>query len=202
MSKPFLVIFGLRGTLLERLNIQETTSAIPRRPSLTFAKYNAWLRPGCTDLLAKLTEVCDVAIWSATPHRNTAPLVSMAFPSIDFKFVWHREHTSSDNIKRLLSAGDVKNQYSVIKDLERVYQMMPQYCPERTIMVDDTVFKTRNQIGNVVLVPTYDVNCIMREKPDVAEIAPSVDPLLDLIKKLISTNDVRKALPQKLFWRA
>ncbi|KNH09212.1 hypothetical protein XU18_0490 [Perkinsela sp. CCAP 1560/4] len=202
MTKPFLVVLGLRGTLLERLNIQETTSAIQRRPNLTFAKYNAWLRPGILHTLEKLSQVSDLAIWSATPHRNTVPLVSMAFPNIDFKFVWHREHTTTDNIKRLLPADDTRNRFSVIKDLNKIYEEMPQYSPERTVMVDDTIFKTRCHSGNVILLPTYDVNCVVREPAGVDESAlntQAAEELYRFIKEeLIPVKDVRDLLPKRL----
>ena len=200
MTRP-LLIFGLRGTLLERLSIQETTNAIPRRPSFTFSKYNVWLRPGIVHTLEVLSESVDLAIWSATPHRNTAPLVSMAFSHINFKFVWHREQTSPDAIKRLLPAESTQNQFAVKKDLSSVYSHMPQYTPERTVIVDDTVFKSRRHSGNVILVPTYDIHRIMKEDNNNFDKGSDVQGFINFIQdKILCTSDVRAELPRKVFW--
>mmetsp|Transcript_16007 Transcript_16007/g.24940 ORF Transcript_16007/g.24940 Transcript_16007/m.24940 type:complete len:204 (-) Transcript_16007:67-678(-) len=202
MKKPLLIIFGLRGTLLERLSIQDTASIIKRRPTLTFSKYNVWLRPGILNTLERLSKVSNLAIWSATPHRNTVPLVSMAFPGIDFKFIWHREQTTTDNIKRLLPANEKDNKFSVIKELDKVYKLYPQYSPQNTLYVDDKVFKTRCHAGNVLLVPTYDVNCLIKEPSDAAGDTTAeaiADQLFSFIKKeLLNADDVRNVLPTRL----
>eukprot|EP00760_Papus_ankaliazontas_P004830 PhM_4_TR12190/c0_g1_i1/m.67092 len=199
-SRPrLLVVFGLRGTLLERLAVTETPNNIPRAPTHLFAKYNVWLRPGATQALQRLTSVADVAVWSATPMRNTVPLAQMAFPEVPFKFMWHRDHTSPDTLRRKIGGvSDRSDAHAVMKDLGKIYADYPNvYTPQRTVSVDDAGFKTRSHSGNLLLVPTFDVNVLMRESQ--GEVDATLDKMVDFIEKeLVGVEDVRTVLPRKL----
>ena len=164
MSPRSLLIFGLRGTLLERLSVDETPTTLYRKPSFTFAKYNVWLRPGVTRALDRLRKHFDLAIWSATPARNTVPVATDAFPNHKFLFVWHRGQTIKDKIRRQLSAcSERSDAHAVLKNLNRVYTDFPMCNPKNTVMIDDAIFKCRAHSGNVLLIPTYNIYDVMNE---------------------------------------
>ena len=173
-------------------------------------------------MLNKLQELADVAIWSAAAARNTVPVVKEAFPDTNFQFVWHRDHTEADKIRRQLrGASDERvDAHSVIKDLGRVYHEFPGRSAAHTVVVDDTIFKGRGQSENVLLVPSYSLFEVMCESatystscekdvgmPHVVqeeniEQIPNhdFDGLFETLKNdILSASDVRKILPMKTF---
>ncbi|CCW64273.1 unnamed protein product [Phytomonas sp. EM1] len=75
--KP-LLIFGLRGTLVERLHARNVPSGMPA-PDLTVGLAKVWLRPHLLSTLLALQEHCRLAVWSSTTARNTRPLMSAVF---------------------------------------------------------------------------------------------------------------------------
>lgn len=75
--KPLLV-FGLRGTLLERIHFRNVPSTMPA-PDLSVGSSKIWLRPHMMEVLKALQPHCRLAIWSSTTQRNTLPLVSAIF---------------------------------------------------------------------------------------------------------------------------
>eukprot|EP00759_Apiculatamorpha_spiralis_P011313 PhF_6_TR18709/c0_g1_i1/m.27339 len=201
MSNRLLLIFGLRGTLLERLSLSETPTTLSRRPTHTFTKYNLWLRPGAQHVLSQLSKTCDLAIWSATPQRNTVPLVQTALPDIPFQFIWYRDHTIPDTLRRSLTVGTSENDrhdvHGVLKDLNKVYKEHGgKYTAGRTVIVDDTITKSRLHAGNCVLLPTYDLIKVSQESPEALD---TVDPVLQSFQtfveeKLLNVADVRSLL--------
>ncbi|CCW67863.1 unnamed protein product [Phytomonas sp. Hart1] len=75
--KP-LLIFGLRGTLIERLYTSRIPNGMPT-PDLTVGITKVWLRPHLLSTLRALQEHCNLAVWSSTTGRNTNPLVNAVF---------------------------------------------------------------------------------------------------------------------------
>lgn len=77
--KPLLV-FGLRGTLVERIHVRNVPEGMPAA-DLTVGLVKVWLRPHMVDVLNELQKHCRLAIWSSTTARNTHPLVNAVFGS-------------------------------------------------------------------------------------------------------------------------
>lgn len=77
--KPLLV-FGLRGTLLERIHLRNVPESMPAS-DLTVGTSKIWLRPHMMEVLRALQPHCRLAIWSSTTARNTHPLISAVFDS-------------------------------------------------------------------------------------------------------------------------
>ncbi|KAG5509458.1 hypothetical protein JKF63_06768 [Porcisia hertigi] len=77
--KP-LLIFGLRGTLVERIHVRHVPEGMPAA-DLTVGMVKVWLRPHMMKVLKELQAHCRLAIWSSTTARNTTPLVSAVFES-------------------------------------------------------------------------------------------------------------------------
>ncbi|KAG5483371.1 hypothetical protein LSCM1_04919 [Leishmania martiniquensis] len=75
--KPLLV-FGLRGTLVERIHVRSVPEGMPAA-DLTVGLVKVWLRPHLMEVLSELQEHCRISIWSSTTARNTHPLISAVF---------------------------------------------------------------------------------------------------------------------------
>lgn len=80
--KP-LLIFGLRGTLVERIHVRKMPAGMPQ-PDLTVGLSKVWLRPEMLATLLALQEHCNLALWSSTTLRNTTPLVEAVFSTQKF----------------------------------------------------------------------------------------------------------------------
>lgn len=190
MTLPrLLVVFGLRGTLLERIHMSGITPALPQATSVV-GQHKIWLRPKTIETLTELSAVCDVAIWSSTTKRNTDPVVSAVFPKMDFKFVWTRDNTIPDDFRRSV-AVDKEDQHATIKDLHSVWEAYPQYTRERTVIVDDTPSKGKMNADNLIWLRSC-------QQPDVLE--EQGMPLLKkfVLDELVSLPDVRSILPKRI----
>ncbi|GET87151.1 hypothetical protein, conserved [Leishmania tarentolae] len=77
--KPLLV-FGLRGTLVERIHVRSVPEGMPAA-DFTVGLVKVWLRPHTLEVLNELQKHCRLAIWSSTTARNTHPLVNAVFGS-------------------------------------------------------------------------------------------------------------------------
>ena len=153
-------------------------------------------------MLEKLAVTCDLAIWSATPQRNTTPLVNLVFPTIPFKFVWHRDQTVPDTLRRGMATRDDDRHeaHAILKPMSRIYSDNPMYSAMRTINVDDGCYKTRQDVGNMLMLPTYDIECVAKEVVG----ATTTDPVLEKMRlvieeSLVGLTDVRTVLPRMVF---
>lgn len=204
MSKRPLIIFGLRGTLLERLHTARVPMAMPPATH-TIGMHKIWVRNKTMESLKKLNETCDLAVWSSTTTRNTLPVVEAVFgqkpapasqlntsPNAMFKFVWSREQTHPDDFRRSAPA-DAEDENATIKDLSDVFKAFPQYSAERTILVDDTPSKCRGNAGNFLWIEGLDGDADKLTKDDeMAKLVAFVE------EKLVKAKDVRAILPHRL----
>lgn len=203
-SKRPLIIFGLRGTLLERLHSARVPMAMPP-PSHTIGMHKIWVRNKTIDSLKKLNENCDLAIWSSTTTRNTLPVVEAVFgqkptpamqlntsPNALFKFVWSREQTHPDDFRRS-APSNAEDENATVKDLDDVFKIFPQYSAERTILVDDTPSKCRANAGNFLWIDGLEGDAEKLQKDE---------EMVKLVKyveeTLLKAKDVRTVLPHRL----
>lgn len=199
-----LIIFGLRGTLLERLHTARVPIAMPPA-SHTVGMHKVWVRNRALDSLKKLNENCDLAIWSSTTTRNTLPVVEAVFgqkptPATQlntnadalFKFVWSREQTHPDDFRRSAPV-DAEDENATMKDLADVFKVFPQYSPERTVLVDDTPSKCRGNAGNFLWIGGLegDANKILKDE-EMTKLVKYVEGTL------LKAKDVRSVLPHRL----
>lgn len=75
--KP-LLIFGLRGTLIERIFSRDVTNAMPPH-HLMVGLHKVWIRPRMLQTLYALQPHCRLAIWSSTTARNTVTVMDAIF---------------------------------------------------------------------------------------------------------------------------
>lgn len=188
MSSRLLLVFGLRGTLLERIHTSKAASTLPT-PHHSVGMSKIWQRPHMLDSLTKLSEKCDLAIWSSTTARNTTPLMEAVFQNapFSFKFVWSREHTKSDDIRRLMAASR-DDEHATLKDLSLITNAFPQYNLDRIVLVDDTPSKARLQADNFLWVKTFDETTLGSDD--------GMKSLVETVQaRLVGCSDVRKILP-------
>lgn len=190
-----LIVFGMRGTLLERIHSARVSPAMP--PSThTVGMHKIWARNGLNNALSKLTQElnCDIAVWSSTTTRNTIPVVQAVFgQKHPFKFVWTREQTIPDDFRRSVPF-DAEDENATIKDLAEVWKQYPEYSPEHTIVVDDTPSKLRGAAENFVWLEGLGDGDAEKVKSDT-----HLTKFVEFVEKqIVTSKDVRQILPLRL----
>ncbi|KAG8346951.1 putative NLI interacting factor like phosphatase [Trypanosoma vivax] len=190
--KP-LLIFGLRGTLLERIHSSRVPAGMPGG-AITVGMSRVWLRPGVIETLTALQQHCTLAIWSSTTARNTSPIIEAVFcqqAKLNFAFVWSREHTTADDFRRM-SATSRDDQHATVKDLREVYRRFPSIAtPTNTVLIDDTPSKGKLNAGNFLWLETCEELKI--EDPNVM---PALRCFVE--EQLLPQKDVRRLLPVRI----
>jgi len=208
-NNKLLVIFAVRGTLLERIRNDRIPLPLTSvTPSFEHRMHHVWLRPYALDCLMGLQSMgCHLGAWSSAAEKNTRPLLEAAFPGVKFHVVLSRDHTRHDEIRQRFNrekgakeveyAGDP---FATVKDLDIVWnseglRSSERYHPGRTVLVEDTPSKARRNADNLLWVKPYgmDEGCTM---------LPEDKALQDLVryveKELLSSKDVRDVLPKAL----
>lgn len=103
-----LLVFGLRGTLLERLH-HSNAMHMPLANRVTMGHSVMWLRKDVTPVLQRLSKTCDIAIYSSTTRKNVLTCTNVAFGPeasgsgcghVPLSFIWSREQTMGDDFVR------------------------------------------------------------------------------------------------------
>lgn len=192
LARPLLV-FGLRGTLLERLHASKVPATVPSSvPLITVGLHKVWTRPHLFETLAVLSQHCDVAVWSSTTAKNTTPLMEAVFSNMPqpFRFVWTREHTSSDDFRRMMNSQH-EDEHATLKDIHQVLKQFPEYKIERTVLIDDTPSKARQHSDNFIWLQSFGVDTLTSDAalPQLQEF---------ILKEILPAEDVRRVLPRRV----
>ena len=197
MALPrLLVVFGLLGTLIERMHFSISTEGAPP-PTTVLGPQRLWVRPQAVAVLQRLSKTCDLAVWSSSTRRNTFSVLHAAFGTDDpshpnhvpFKFQWSREHTSPDEFLRVSAAED----FTTVKDLSKVWALDGgnRYTPARTIVVEDTSSKVRAFADHFVRVPGFEGVAALSRVDDAA--LTQLEAFIE--HELLAAPDVRSHLP-------
>ena len=210
---PLLLVFGMRGTLLERLHHSKVPQGMPPA-TYTVGTHRIWMRRDVLPTLEALKSMgCAMAIWSSTTRRNTDPLVQQCFQmssgegstsdATPFEFVWSREQTIADDYRRSIIV-DPEDEHATIKDLNQVWsketplsffinkERARQWTPERTVLIEDTASKGRTCAGNLLVLPTCS-------ELEIASEYAGMERLKEFVAtKLLDADDVRTILPYRL----
>ena len=201
MNKRLLVIFAVRGTLLERLQEIKVPSTLTAAPHAKYGggpqQYLIWRRPHSLEMLKRLSSTCDLGIWSSATPYNTQPVLDHAFPGIKFDIVLTRDNTKTDSLRRRHKGVEEDDQYATVKNLDLIWgrEGAVRYLPERTVLVDDTASKGRKNADNLVWVKSYGVDpgCSMSDNDR------TLLDLADYVEKvLVPARDVRDSLPKSI----
>ncbi|RNF22362.1 uncharacterized protein Tco025E_03252 [Trypanosoma conorhini] len=194
-----LLVFGLRGTLLERIHASRVPPGMPDG-AVTVGMSRVWLRPGALETLQALQEHCTLAVWSSTTARNTAPVMEAVFqlqggaPKVRFAFVWSREHTTSDEFRRT-NAASREDQHATVKDLREVFRRFPDIAtPQNTVLIDDTPSKGKQNAANFLWLETCE-----ELKIENAQVMPALRRFVEQTL-LAEKEDVRRLLPVRIPW--
>ena len=139
----FLIILDINGVLLER--VRGSTDA---KPDFVVNKTKCYLRPGVGKFLKWLHHRFDVAVWSSTMPHNTIPLVKKIWGKRmnNLKFIFTQNQCTHD--------GMIGEKPILLKDLQRVWDIMPWYDKLNTILIDDSPYKSTNNPSYACYHPT------------------------------------------------
>ena len=177
------MIFGLKGTLIDRLH--NTTAAGVTDGATNIGNFRVWKRPGIDEVVqwSHQQPDVDIAVWSSATKRNTAGFAAAALDSIQPKFVWSREQARADDQRRNHVVHE-DDSWAVTMDLDLVLREFPEYSdPSQILVVDDSSSKWRFWSHRLLVVPTFDVvkapdhNC-SDLLPRIQEFALGRDPSL------------------------
>ena len=148
-----LLIFGLRGTLIDRQ--QASMRVTGPLPAATCGPYHVWQRPHAIDVLQRLSRTNDLAVWSSATHRNTAPFVKAVFSDVPFQFVWSREHCAPDDVRRSRIVAE-DDSWAVVKPAAAVSRFT-RNRQQQIVWIEDNASKVRRQSHEVIVLPSFDV---------------------------------------------
>ncbi|KAI9176143.1 hypothetical protein H9P43_006508 [Blastocladiella emersonii ATCC 22665] len=158
--KPYLVILDLNGCLIARPSKEEHARARKSPHGLPFrvasvARKPVYLRPHLAGFARVLAENprLDFAVWTSAAPENAAKLIELSLGE-DFarrlRFVWGRNKCTADD-------RNPDKPWATLKDLRNVFHAHPEYAPERTVIVDDSMYKCRLNPDNAVVLPQWDL---------------------------------------------
>jgi hypothetical protein len=220
-----LFILDLNGTLLHRLTKTWESNLAKAHPryierDCTVNGNEIFFRPGRRQLLSKLLGIGDVAVWTSAMPKNAVPMVLRTFGGSlnaeslrglndtiktavnnhshvleeegsgphTLKFVWTQEDCKIIPVK-----DEIKPKFK--KNLEKVWDLYPQYSANNTVMIDDSPDKLSQNIENLLRLPEYVVT-----DPKIDFTADKV--LYDLsayVQELAECRDVRDYLKRNPF---
>jgi len=171
MQEKMLLILDLDETL-----IHATAERIRDDFNLQVYHYYIYLRPGLATFLTQCVEYFTLAIWSSASDDHMAS-VKQAFPDhVTPAFVWARSRCTRFRLPGLDEQGfdslDCSTQYEFAKRLKKVVRQ--GFDLKRTLIVDDTPEKVRQNYGNAIYIKPYV------GAPDDRELASLPDYLLTL----------------------
>ena len=192
---PLLVVFGVRGAILERQRF--TMPDAVRNPDFTVGVNKVWVRPHFFDMVGDLHDTGDVkfALWSSQTARNagalTEGLLRESAMKAKFEFSWSREQTSPDNFRRT-TAVQSEDEWATLKDLATVFRTFPEYKPARTLLIDDTAAKGRCACDNFLWLPPFGEGEGMRDDDSLKRAGAFIKDTL------LPADDVRVHLPHRI----
>jgi RNA polymerase II subunit A small phosphatase-like protein len=172
MQAKILLILDLDETL-----IHATAERIRDDVDFQVFGYYIYLRPGLAEFLAQCATHFTLAVWSSASDDYVQAVVGQAFPGhLTPAFVWGRSRCTRFRLPELDEQGfdslDYSTRYEFAKRLKKVVRR--GFDLKRTLIVDDTPEKVRQNYGNAIYIKPY------LGAPDDRELASLADYLLTL----------------------
>lgn len=120
---------------------------------------------------------------------NVEPIVRTVFGERKLLFHLDRAATVKDR-----SAG--VRSHATLKDLRVVWRQFPQYGPANTVIVDDSVSKSRLNPANAIWVPDFNAGTMTHEAFNGDAVLPQLQQYL---AELVDAADVRVVLRERPF---
>ena len=160
-TEQILLILDLDETLIhateKKLNIES---------DFQYAEYFVYKRPNLIEFLTEMSGYFKLAVWSSADDKYVNDVVNLIKPNnIDFEFIWARSRCTLKRDYEL-------DKYVREKRLKKVKKQ--GFRLEKSLIVDDSPEKTRDNFGNAIYVQPYEGNLKDNELTLLAEFLKSI----------------------------
>lgn len=132
-----LLILDLNGTLCSRSSLTAFTA-----------------RPHARKFFEYVFTNFTVMVWSSAQNYSVKKMCEM-FEPYKPQTVWDRSHLG-------LAPADYNSNVETVKDLEKVWEKLPNFNPTNTIVLDDSASKLALQPYNLIKMSTFDYEEFMK----------------------------------------
>ncbi len=175
-TDKILLILDLDETL-----IHATESKLEIKSDFQYAEYFVYKRPNLNKFLTEMSEHFKLAVWSSADDKYVKDVVELIKPTeIEFEFIWARSRCTLKRDYEL-------DKYVREKRLKKVKKQ--GFRLEKSLIVDDSPEKTRDNFGNAIYVMPYEGNLNDNE----------LNLLSEFLKSIKDTENVRSI--EKRGWR-
>lgn len=145
IEEKILLILDLDETL-----IHATDKKLEIDPDFEYAEYFVYKRPNLYEFLNEMAEHFKLAIWSSADDKYVNDIVDIIQPGeITFEFVWARSRCT-------LRRDYALDRYVREKRLKKIKKQ--GFRLEKTLIVDDSPEKTRDNFGNAIYIDPFEGN--------------------------------------------
>ena len=135
-----------------------TEQRLAREANFKVFDYFVYKRPGLDEFLAEVDQGFYLAVWSSADDEYVEEIVKNIIPEgIELAFVWGRSRCTYTRDTQIDEYGyyndNIYSHYRYIKPLKKVKKQ--GFTLEKTLIVDDTPFKSKNNYGNAIYPKEY-----------------------------------------------
>tara|TARA_R110002012_G_scaffold252242_2_gene431221 strand:- start:1604 stop:2167 length:564 start_codon:yes stop_codon:yes gene_type:complete len=160
-TEQILLILDLDETL-----IHATEKKLDIESDFQYAEYFVYKRPNLIEFLTEMSEHFKLAVWSSADDKYVCDVVNLIKPTeIEFEFVWARSRCTLKRDYEL-------DQYVREKRLKKIKKQ--GFRLEKSLIVDDSPEKTRDNFGNAIYVKPYEGNLKDNELTLLSEFLKSI----------------------------
>lgn len=175
-TEKILLILDLDETL-----IHATEKKLEIKPDFQYAEYYVYRRPNLIEFLTEMSQYFKLAVWSSADDKYVNDVVELIKPNeLELEFVWARSRCT------------IKRDYELDKYVreKRLKKVKKQgFRLEKSLIVDDSPEKTRDNFGNAIYVLPFEGNQNDNE----------LILLSEFLKKIKDSENVRRI--EKRGWR-
>ena len=142
-TEKILLILDLDETL-----IHATETRLDIESDFKYADYYVYKRPNLTTFLKEMGKHFKLAIWSSADDKYVSDIVELIKPAdIKLEFIWARSRCTKKRDYEL-------DRYVQEKRLKKIKKQ--GFRLEKSLIVDDSPEKTRDNFGNAIYVNPYE----------------------------------------------
>lgn len=159
-SNKLLILLDINGALCHRMAKKQL---INRTRDCKYKAYNVYKRPGLDDLLQFFDthrDTYDVYLYTSIMAHNAAAMVLKLMPD---HAEYYTERIFGRDMNKLIPVympdEEKKKKHErrvdTVRDLAKVWEVVPQYGPHNTVLVDDDEVKCAEYASNSIVVPEF-----------------------------------------------
>lgn len=156
----YLLLLDINGALCHRI----TRRLMNKEHDCKYKSYYVYKRPGMDqfiDFCDSQIDVFDVYLYTSIMRHNAQGMVNRLMPNAPhyLEKIFDREMNKFvapkfDN-KKKNAKGKASRSPDTVRDLAKIWSLLPQYGPENTILVDDDADKCVEYPGNAIIMPPF-----------------------------------------------